>query len=337
MKKNNYFCNSFITYMDNIANTSPSLTPPRRRGTGSCRLEWLDAMRGFTMILVVAYHVMTRSFYVKADASSSMMLLLLFRMPLFFFISGFLSYRSHATWDGHEFSIMLGKKFRIQIIPTIIFFFVAGVLMAGHDKWWYIQTMFHQSTKGGYWFCLVLLYMYVVYYVFEYIVHRFQFTNHMPPPSPPVGEGLVPLQRGEVRGRLITLPILTLWLISLCVAATCYMPSVFPYALTDNHPLNHGWLADTSIIQLMQFFHFFLFGNIVHRCWGTVEKVFEKRGFILAIIIVAFVSSIDYLKLHLLPGDFNVISKLLAMYSLMILVFLFFRYYQESFTKQKRI
>ena len=287
------------------------------RNTTKHRLEWIDAMRGFTMILVVAYHVMTRTFCVKADASSSMMLLLLFRMPLFFFISGFLSYRSQAAWDGHELSVMLGKKVRIQIIPTVIFFFIAGVILSGYDKWWYIQTMLRQSSKGGYWFCLVLLYMYAIYYIFEYSI-----------------KSLKKLPYGR---RLERALFFVLWTASIGVAATCYMPSVFSYALTDYHPVSNGWLAHTSVIQLMQYFHFFLFGNIVHRWWGSIEKIFERKGFVLAIIAVAFLSSIDYIKLHILPGEWNVVSKLLAMYSLMMLVFLFFRFYQDSFTQQRRI
>ena len=56
------------------------------------RLEWLDALRGFTMILVVAYHTV-EGFGLEVKASSSMRFLILFRMPLFFFVSGFLAYK----------------------------------------------------------------------------------------------------------------------------------------------------------------------------------------------------------------------------------------------------
>ena len=42
------------------------------------RLEWLDALRGFTMILVVAYHVCQQGFMMPAKVSSSMPFLVLF-------------------------------------------------------------------------------------------------------------------------------------------------------------------------------------------------------------------------------------------------------------------
>ena len=60
------------------------------------RLEWLDAMRGFTMILVVAYHVAQFGFDQTVKHSSSLSFLMLFRMPLFFFVSGFLAYKASA-------------------------------------------------------------------------------------------------------------------------------------------------------------------------------------------------------------------------------------------------
>ena len=63
------------------------------------RLEWLDALRGFTMILVVAYHVAEMGFGESWRHSSSMPFLVLFRMPLFFFVSGFLAYRASQVWN----------------------------------------------------------------------------------------------------------------------------------------------------------------------------------------------------------------------------------------------
>ena len=60
------------------------------------RLEWLDALRGFTMLLVVTNHVYDMSFVTNPKYSMFMSLCLLFRMPLFFFISGFPS--SADSW-----------------------------------------------------------------------------------------------------------------------------------------------------------------------------------------------------------------------------------------------
>ena len=67
------------------------------------RLEWLDAMRGFTMILVVAYHVAEFGFVESEKISASLPFLVLFRMPLFFFVSGFLAYKASWEWTPQSF------------------------------------------------------------------------------------------------------------------------------------------------------------------------------------------------------------------------------------------
>ena len=71
------------------------------------RLEWLDALRGFTMLMVVTNHVYGLGFDTNTKHSMFMSLCLLFRMPLFFFISGFLAYKASFSCqallgaDGH--------------------------------------------------------------------------------------------------------------------------------------------------------------------------------------------------------------------------------------------
>ena len=270
------------------------------------RLEWLDAMRGFTMILVVAYHVMTRCFAISDNASASVPFLVMFRMPLFFFISGFLAYRASAVWSFAEFRQMLGKKIRIQIIPAVVFFFIAALYLQRNGFWSQVQLMYHSSSKGGYWFTLVLLYMFIVYYLFTFIEYRFQ--------------------------RKSFLPLCILWLVAIGTYLTVYMPNQFWYA--EGHTGRKGWLFDTSIFRLMQYFQYFIYGNIVRRYWHRFELLYEKPGFYLAIIIIAFLSTTDHLALHLLPGQWSVISRTIAVYSLMTVIFLFFRYYRSHFSKQ---
>lgn len=275
--------------------------------SGKKRIEWIDAMRGFTMILVVTNHIQIISFSQAFSWSSTMPLLTLFRMPLFFFISGFLVYKASTVWSFSNFAKLVGKKVRIQIIPTVVFFCVALMLFHPRNMGETCINWLHTPVKGGYWFTIALLYMFIIYYIFEFIEHRFK--------------------------KLTFLPICILWVISLCVYATCYMPSYFEWA--DGRKVAYsGWLNDTSLIQTMKYFHFFIYGNIVHRYWDKVEKLYDRKGFILAIIVLATFASIEYLKLHWLRQQWALITKTLAMYSLMTIVFLTFRYYQEHFTRQ---
>ena len=85
------------------------------------RLEWLDAMRGLTMILVVAYHVAQMSFGLSEKTSSSLPFFVLFRMPLFFFVSGFLAYKASFEWTWPNALRLTWKKIKILVLPALVF------------------------------------------------------------------------------------------------------------------------------------------------------------------------------------------------------------------------
>ena len=76
------------------------------------RLEWLDALRGFTMFMVVTNHIYGFGFDTNTKYSMFMSVCLLFRMPLFFFISGFLAYKASFSWN------MLGLALRKAAIGS---------------------------------------------------------------------------------------------------------------------------------------------------------------------------------------------------------------------------
>lgn len=85
------------------------------------RFEYIDAMRGFTMLLVVCTHVVSFS-YLQTNIVTFHAALSTFRMPLFFFISGFILYKASRVWDTATTVDFLKKKFMVQIIPTLFFF-----------------------------------------------------------------------------------------------------------------------------------------------------------------------------------------------------------------------
>lgn len=127
------------------------------------RLEWLDAMRGFTMILVVMYHVTLLSFGQKDGESASTPFLVLVIMPLFFFVSGYLAYKANFEWNTKNYVSILCKKVKILILPTIVFF----MLMCNFRCDDFTSAFFiflSTSVKGGYWFTWSLLHMFFLYY-----------------------------------------------------------------------------------------------------------------------------------------------------------------------------
>ncbi|MBQ8153517.1 MAG: acyltransferase [Prevotella sp.] len=124
------------------------------------RIQYIDAMRGFTMILVIYSHVCVFCFKEYFIAFNDVLFLL--RMPCFFFISGWLFYKATRVWDKTTVRQVIHNKFMVQIIPTFIF-------LALHER----THFFHQlgAFKGGYWFTFAL-FVYFCIYIFSSIVFR---------------------------------------------------------------------------------------------------------------------------------------------------------------------
>jgi len=112
------------------------------------RIEYIDAMRGMTMILVVFSHVCGLCLGDSWMGFNDVFFL--FRLPCFFFISGWLfePVREPAP-------TVVRKKFLVQIVPTLIFLLLLAPPPA----------FFHQlgTTKGGYWFTFALFVFFMLH------------------------------------------------------------------------------------------------------------------------------------------------------------------------------
>ena len=264
------------------------------------RIEWLDAMRGFTMLLVVSYHVAQMSYGVNIKASASLPFLVLFRMPLFFFVSGFVAYKSSFVWSAGNTPSLYFKTLRGQVIPALVFLCIFIVLRRNHFDTAFLSAM-RSSTKSGYWFTWVLLQMFTVYYAFSFCVQR--------------------LPRRVQDGAVVTL-----WLLSIVPYELCYLPDVLNVNKSE-------FLRASSLVETMRFMHFFLLGNIVHRYWQGCQKVMDSVWFFPAVSCVAFLSCADIFHWHLFKSVWTNLPRTLAMYSLVSIVVSFFRYYQHWFTE----
>lgn len=265
------------------------------------RMEWLDAMRGFTMIMVVAYHVAQISYVQSFRASASLPFLVLFRMPLFFFVSGFLAYKASFIWSARNTLSLLGKKFKIQVFPALVFLCLFIILRKNDFGASFCSSM-ESATKGGYWFTWALLQMFAVYYLFSFAIQRLSQRA----------------QHAMMWG---------LWVASLVAYEFCYMPKVFD--------AEHNYFLNTSsLIQGMKYMHFFVMGNIVHRYWNDVQRLFDMQWFFPVICIVAFFCCADLFRWHNLRFVWTNLPRTVAMYCLLFIVVVFFRYYQRWFTRQ---
>lgn len=272
------------------------------------RLEWLDALRGFTMILVVANHVSGLGFEQHWKLSSSLPFLLLFRMPLFFFISGFLAYKATQVWDLRNLWQLLMKKLRVQIIPTATFFVLYCALVCKNFGESIVSNL-HSPTKGGYWFTISLLWMFVAYYLFAYAESRMK--------------------------RRSWIPIALFFVVSLALYETCFLPKYFPWAQGSKlatTPLNE-LLSYTSLNRTLYHMPFFLCGVVVHRYWKQVQRLMDSRWFFPLVVVVVILATGDVLKWHYLKFAWTNLPSTLAKFGLLTIVFMYFRHYQQYFTK----
>lgn len=114
---------------------------------GKQRIEYIDAMRGFTMILVVFSHVCGMCLGDKWMGYNDVFFL--FRLPCFFFISGWLFDPLKGT-----LSSVARHKFMVQIVPTLIF-----LLLLAPPPLFFSRL---GATKGGYWFTFVLFEFFMI-------------------------------------------------------------------------------------------------------------------------------------------------------------------------------
>ena len=110
------------------------------------RIEYIDAMRGFTMILVIYSHICSLCLGDKWMGWNDVFFL--FRLPCFFFISGWLFENTDRQWNVVSIKATIRHKFMIQIVPTFIF-----LLLLAPPPEFFARL---GATKGGYWFTFAL-------------------------------------------------------------------------------------------------------------------------------------------------------------------------------------
>lgn len=125
------------------------------------RIEYIDALRGFTMYLVVYTHVVNFCFHI-GDVPSFNNILKYFFLSLFFFISGFFAFKSYNNQISLHIKTYIKNKAIQLLIPSIVF----GTLFC------YNRYSLHEALgppKGGYWFT-IQLFIFFLFYLLTIIV-----------------------------------------------------------------------------------------------------------------------------------------------------------------------
>lgn len=262
----------------------------------SKRIEYIDAMRGFTMLLVVVSHIFVHSFHTENSFNTFFLTL---RMPLFFFISGFVLYKADADWRFHNVTAFIYKKLLVQIIPTVVFLSVAAYIFH-----WNILASFCSYSKMGYWFTYTLFFYFVIYAVTQWFIGCWggkKYTDDIILMA--IGLFLYAVGRNEILEKI-------------------GVPSKI-----------------SGILSLGEFFYFifFIIGTRIRKYFNVFQTILDNKHAMAFLIIINFtlffIRSRYDLPAHFIKGNVTLLLGLVGL----INVFAFFRRYQECFTKKTRL
>lgn len=262
----------------------------------SNRVEYVDALRGMTMILVVYSHIAVWSFSNVNMAFNDVFIK--FRMPTFFFISGWVFYKVGREWNKDTIYCILKKKFMVQIIPFLFFMFLFMYLFSGPEY----QSP--EENKYGYWFTLSLFEYFVIYIGIEAL-----FNKHN-------------VNKKEL--------IIMLILLIISISAFTFEHIKFY--------INLGILGRILIFlsfSKMKFIIFFWLGTFIKKNFTAFNRLTDQQYFIplcMSIFLILLIG--PCINTHFM---FNYISFLFSGITGIIIVFTFFRKNETIFLKRKRI
>jgi fucose 4-O-acetylase-like acetyltransferase len=263
--------------------------------TQTDRIGYIDALRGLAMILVVYFHIAAYGFGSYELGYND--IIERFRMPTFFFISGWLFYKVGRTWDRQTITSMIRKKFMVQIIPTTIFMLLYLIMFN------LLDVSSFGSDKKGYWFTFVLFEYFVLYILAEALFNRKNST------------------KGEMR-------VLGVMLI-LSVGAFYYAKYYTRYAAELGTWKDFfGFLSFVKIRHII----FFWFGTFVRRHFDQFIHLTDNR-FFTAFMIALFIAIIVWPTLLSTEGV-EYMAYLVAGISGTIICFSFFRIHAQHFSQQ---
>lgn len=127
------------------------------------RVEYLDAMRCFGIVVVVMWHVYYYG-YQNPLLNAYEQYFHSFFMPIFFLISGFLSYKTGVSAAIRISGTFVWRKFKALIIPTVA---IAMVYIYMSDI--SLSSWFFNPFKNGYWFPLSLFVFFVMHSIYMQI------------------------------------------------------------------------------------------------------------------------------------------------------------------------
>lgn len=258
------------------------------------RIGYIDALRGMAMILVVYFHIAAYGFGSYEIGYND--IIERFRMPTFFFISGWLFYKAGQIWDRQAIVGMIRKKFMVQIVPTAVFMLLYLVMFN------LLEVGSFGSDKKGYWFTIVLFEYFVIYILSEALLNRQDSF------------------KGELR--------VFVGMIILSASAFYYAKYYSRYATELGI-----WKDILGFFSFVKIRHiiFFWFGTFVRRYFSRFIQLTDNH-YAMALFIALFTAGIVWPVIFSISG-IEYLAYLIAGLSGTVICFTFFRVHEQHFSK----
>ncbi len=258
------------------------------------RIGYIDALRGMAMILVVYFHIAAYGFGSYEIGYND--IIERFRMPTFFFISGWLFYKAGRIWDRQTITGMIRKKFMVQIIPTVVFMLLYLVMFN------LLDVGSFGSDKKGYWFTVVLFEYFVIYIVAEALLNR----------------------KNSSQGEMCVM------LVILILSLTAFYYAKYYTRYATELGIWKDILGFFSFVKIRHII-FFWFGTFVRKHFDRFIHLTNNR-YVTAVMIVLFTAIIVWPTVLSVNG-IEYIAYLIAGLSGTIICFTYFRTHQEYFSR----
>lgn len=248
------------------------------------------------MILVIYFHIPS---YCLGNAYIGFNNILEWvRMPLFFFISGFVFYKADRIWNSDTIKKVLKKKFMVQIIPMAVFMTLFLIIF----DYWELKSL--GSDKKGYWYTFVLFEYFILYIGAEVLLNKHN-TN-----------------KGEF---FVFLSVILISSMSFHYAKYC----------TGYSEELSNWKAFLGFFSFVKIRHFifFWFGTFVRKHFSGFISLTNNALFL--IIIIALYLTMTLFPIVYQTEGLEYMAYMITGMAISTIVFTFFRKKECLFTKDK--
>ncbi len=209
------------------------------------------------MLLVVFQHIFSLGLLKDCYNSSCVLqIFLAFRMPLFFFLSGFLAYTTipNEAW----FCLKLKNRILNQLFPTII----TGslyILFVGIPFF----TAIIDPFKSGYWFTITLFEIFCIYAIVAYLLNKLNISQRQ--------------------------KLFIYW--GIIIFSFLLRTALFRYS----NIFKENWAGVIGLSQILSFLGYFLFG-VIAKMYKSRFLLFIENKYALSALLILFSSIFIFLR-----------------------------------------